>query len=58
MLGNLDNITGLKEISGAHARASEGNDVEWMISVLSSYAVFVKLAIGVIATSRISSATT
>ena len=43
MLKNLDKITGLKEISGAHARASEKSDVEQMVSVLSSNAVFCKV---------------
>ena len=40
VVSNFDTTTGLKEISGAHARASDRNDVVRMVSVLSSNAVF------------------
>ena len=40
LLSNFDTTTGLTEVSGAHARASERNDVERMVSVLCSNSVF------------------
>lgn len=40
LLSNFDIATGLKDVSGSHVRASERSDVEQMVSVLCSNAVF------------------